>query len=511
MASHELIMVMGVQRSGTSTLFNSLATDRTLSAFSEDIDSAFYSNFLLRPVKELAPLIERRGGRILLKPISETGIRSLADVAEEYRSYLLRFVWIYRDPVNVFDSMRRERWIAAEEIDRPAHICGWRKRNEYALQFQRQNPDQIAIVRYEDLCVDRKVFRQLTRWLNLKCTSYFRKDSAEGRKCIPSAAQKNICAGTTETLSALDAARTFKARQIPLLKQRIFNGLVSDKARSSNEDRAAIGRSSQLPQPPGSSRLPSAVPSLQFWLHSAAICQSHGLLTDEIMERGPHRMIAAMPNNGPYGLLSLVQRGTLYYPHSKTEERRRGPCGTLLFGRGHNWNFFFNNTGFTVFALFRPNVPCYPPYHQNHSILFRVGSQSDAAPAFLLEWDGLASCSRARIVSSSRRGTIETKAVSTRSKSHRREEWALITVEHTGGPNGKFSMAANGITGDSITPTVNASSYLDGDFVLEIGGSTAQPEALFYGELAELIIGEGPLSSDDRSAITGYLIDTYRL
>src|SRR5206468_12337971 len=111
--SHELIMVMGAQRSGTNVLFSSLATDPTVSAFPEDIDSAFYYNFLLRPVSELAPLIERVPGRILLKPISETGRRSLAEIVEEYRPYALRFVWIYRDPVNVFDSMRRERWVAA--------------------------------------------------------------------------------------------------------------------------------------------------------------------------------------------------------------------------------------------------------------------------------------------------------------------------------------------------------------------------------------------------------------
>jgi hypothetical protein len=150
--AHELIMVMGVQRSGTNVLFDSLATDRTLSAFPEDIDSAFYCNFRLRQLSELAALIERAPGRILLKPISETGTRSLVELAQEYRSYPLRFAWIYRDPVNVFDSMRRERWLAADEIDQPALIRSWRKRNEYAVQFQQQCPEQIAIVRYEDLC-----------------------------------------------------------------------------------------------------------------------------------------------------------------------------------------------------------------------------------------------------------------------------------------------------------------------------------------------------------------------
>src|SRR5438552_18552829 len=159
--SHKLIMVMGAQRSGTNVLFSSLATDRTLSAFPEDIDSAWYCNFLLRPLSELAALIERAPGRILLKPISETARRSLGEVAEEYRSYPLRFVWIYRDPVNVFDSMRRERWLAADEIDQPARIRGWRKRNEYAVEFQRECLEQVAIVRHDALCVPPAGFHRL--------------------------------------------------------------------------------------------------------------------------------------------------------------------------------------------------------------------------------------------------------------------------------------------------------------------------------------------------------------
>src|SRR5437764_15102663 len=90
--SHELIMVMGVQRSGTNVLFDSLATDRTLSAFPEDIDSAFYYNFLLRPLSEVAALIERAPRRILLKPISESGWRSLAALADLYLVYAFNIV-----------------------------------------------------------------------------------------------------------------------------------------------------------------------------------------------------------------------------------------------------------------------------------------------------------------------------------------------------------------------------------------------------------------------------------
>src|SRR5207302_11515617 len=79
--SHELIMVMGAQRSGTNVLFSSLATDRTLCSFPDDIDSAFYCNFLLRPLREHAALVERAPARILLHPITDSVMRSLAELA----------------------------------------------------------------------------------------------------------------------------------------------------------------------------------------------------------------------------------------------------------------------------------------------------------------------------------------------------------------------------------------------------------------------------------------------
>ena len=513
--AHELTMVMGVQRSGTNVLFDSLATNRTLSAFPEDIDSAFYCNFLLRPLSELAVLIERAPGRILLKPISETARRSLGEVAEEYRSYPLRFVWIYRDPVNVFDSMRRERWLAADEIDQPAHIRGWRKRNEYAVQFQQQRPEQVAIVRYEDLCFDRGVFGQLTRWLGLDCNSYFRKDSAQGRKHVAIVAQRNIDAGTGDTLCALDAARTFRPRRALLLKRRIVTYLSENlrtKATASNAGRTDPGAHSQILKPAERTRPPSSVPGLHFWLNFAAICHSNGLLTTDMVECGPYRMVAAAPDNGPYGLLSLVHRGTLYYPHSKTEERRRGARGTLCFGAGHDWNFFFDNNGFTVFALFRPNIPCYPPYNQKGSTLLRVGARSNAAPAFFLAWDGVANSSRARVISCPQQGGApQTRAISTQPRSHRRQEWALITLQRTEGPNGQFSIWANGIPGDSINFADSFPSHSGEGYVLELGGFTGEPAELFYGRVAEIIIFKGALRGDDRSAITRYLTERHQL
>ena len=513
--AHELIMVMGAQRSGTNVLFDSLATDRTLSAFPEDIDSAFYCNFLLRPLSELAALIEHAPGRILLKPISETGTRSLVELAQDYRSYPLHFVWIYRDPVNVFDSMRRERWLATDEIDQSVHMHGWCRRNEYALQFQQQSPDQIAIVRYEDLCFDPALFRQLTRWLGLDCNSYFRKDSARGRKHVTIVAQRNIDAGTGDTLGALDAARTFRPRRALLLKRRIVSSLrerLRTRATASNASLGDPRAQLQILKPAEGPRLPSSVPGLYFWLNSAAICHSNGLVTTDVVECGPYRMVAAKPDNGPYGILSLVHRATLYYPHSKTEERRRGASGTLCFGAGHDWTFFFDNNGFTVFALFRPNVPCYPPYNQNGSTLFRVGTRSNAAPAFFLGWDGVANSSSARVVLCPQQsGPPQTTTISTQPQSHRRQEWALIIAQRTEGPNGQFSISANGIPGDSINFADSFPFHPGAEYVLELGGFTGEPAWLFYGKVAEIIIFKGALGGDDRSAITRYLTERHEL
>jgi hypothetical protein len=253
------------------------------------------------------------------------------------------------------------------------------------------------------------------------------------------------------------------------------------------------------------------MPGLYFWLNSPAICHRNGLLTTDVVECGPYRMVAVKPENGPYGLLSLVQRGTLYYPHSKTEKRRRGASGTLCFGRGHDWNFFFDNSGFTVFALFRPNVPCYPPYNQQGSTLFRVGAQSNTAPAFFLKWDGLTNSSRARIVSCARQGPPQTRAISTQPQSHRRQEWALITVQRTESPNGQFSISANGIPGESINFDGGLSSPPGKGYVLELGGFAAEPAGLFYGRVAEIIIFKSALGSEDRSAITRYLAEKHQL
>jgi Concanavalin A-like lectin/glucanases superfamily/Sulfotransferase family len=501
--AHELIMVMGVQRSGTSVLYSSLATDERLSAFPEEIDSSFYYAFRLRPVGELAPLIARSAGRILLKPISETFVRSLVQLADEFRTYPIRFVWIYRDPVNVLHSMQRQKWIAPQDIAKPDHLLAWHVRNQYAIQFHRQSPEQIAIVRYEDLCLDPMVFLKLTDWLGLNCESLFHNDSVSGRKHVPYRAQRAIEARTSRTLRALNAARRFKAGLTCRLKSTV----------SRFADRAAVGDASpgaactaihpSFSPSSAPAHAPSEVDGLYFWLNAAAICQCNAALSKPVMEIGPKHMLAPEVENGPYCFLSLNLRGTFYYPLGKMEERRRrGGSGTLVFGAENDWNFFFDRSGFTVFALFRPN----PPPKQEDAILFRVGAQFEASPAFCLQWDARLNSSKAALMTAAAQKIV----VAARPQTHPRQEWALVNAQYTGGAAGEFSIAVNGNAGDS-THLARSSDVPNNDNVLQIGGCSAERESLFYGEIAELIVFRRSLSSDETSAVARHLVETHRL
>lgn len=500
-----LIMVMGVQRSGTNALFDSLATDKTLSAFPEDIDSVFYRDFRLRPVDETSDLIRSCPGRILLKPISETAARSLAEVAEEYRSYALRFVWIYRDPVNVLDSMRRLKWINAQDCERPDLFLGWRKRNEYALQFQQECPHQITIVRYEDLCLDPAVFRKLTRLLNLKCHSYFRGDTAQGRAHIAAAVQQRVDAATSKTLLALDAARTFKPRRIYAIKNR---ALRLHRLRTLAQPAAAQTRDADhaILLPSVDPRAPSELEGIFFWFCAPAGLPRQGPIETDVFEAGPHRMRAARVENGPYALRSLNSRTVLYYPHTKVKERRKGASGTLVFDAESGWDFFFDGSAFTIFALFRPNVPCYPPYDQQHSVLFRVGARDGGAPEFLVEWDGRSNRSGA-VLSIGR--DIGRAGVWTRPQSHLRQEWRIILIQRSDVSEGKLSISTQGDVQDFTLLSSGQKEVSRLALALELGGS--EKERLFYGEVSDLIIFRRPLTGEERSAVIQFLTKTYQL
>ena len=185
-------MVMGVQRSGTSALFESLAYDESLTPFNESIDSLIYYQYRLRPLPEIAPLLDATPGPVLLKPICETLHRSLEELVADHHDYDVRMVWIFRDPVNVFYSMHRQGWVPSFDITHPCYSSEWVRRNQLALQFQRSHPNQIVFIRYKDCATDPLIFRQIATWLGVKGRSVFRRDSNQGRRRLPPTEQQKI-------------------------------------------------------------------------------------------------------------------------------------------------------------------------------------------------------------------------------------------------------------------------------------------------------------------------------
>ena len=204
-----LVLVMGVQRSGTNALFKSLTSDPSVLGVNEAPDSAFFQDVLLRPEPELRPHLLAHAGPVVLKPISETNRRSVAAVLDELAAYDPLVAWIYRDPVHCFQS-HVERWQGFR--DRAAEFAAhWSERNRLALQALATHGERIAIVRYEDLVEDPQVFAGLCDWLGVPGSYLFRADRGRGRQAQPAEVQAVIDQGTAEVRAALDEARSLRA------------------------------------------------------------------------------------------------------------------------------------------------------------------------------------------------------------------------------------------------------------------------------------------------------------
>jgi len=212
-----LVLIMGVQRSGTNALFKSLTSDPGVLGVNEAPDGPFFQDVLLRPEPELRPHLQAATGPVVLKPISETNHRGVDDVLVELAAYDPRVPWIYRDPVNCFHS-HIVRWQGFR--DRPeAFAAHWSERNQRALDALGSHGERIAVVRYEDLVTDPQVFVDLGAWLQLPGAYLFRADRGEGRAEQPQEVQALIDAGTAEVRAALDAARRFRAGEAGTLSR----------------------------------------------------------------------------------------------------------------------------------------------------------------------------------------------------------------------------------------------------------------------------------------------------
>lgn len=207
---NKLVFVMGMQRSGTTALAETLGQDPRLHVEHESPGNAFYDDYFLRPEAELREHLWRIKRRVLLKPISETQRRSVENTLDEFADYGVRAAWIYRDPINVWSSMQVE--FQMTEADRRGWAWQWNQGNRSLLDaLYGPHRERIALVRYEDLIAHRATYTALCRFLDVeeRVNLFWRADANKGRRRFDDALQEAIMAECGETLAELHRRRLF--------------------------------------------------------------------------------------------------------------------------------------------------------------------------------------------------------------------------------------------------------------------------------------------------------------
>ncbi len=499
-----VIMVMGVQRSGTSALFESLAYDEGLTRFNESIDSSIYYKYRLRPLPEIGPLLDASPGPVLLKPISETFHRSLEQLATEYDDYDVRMVWIFRDPVNVFYSMHRQGWVPSFDITHPCYSSEWVRRNQLALQFQRSHPDKIVFIRYKDCATDPLVFRQIATWLGVEGRSVFRQDSSEGRRQLPRDAQRKIDLAVGPTLDQLDAARTFRSRRRCRAKRATLDALTkfqSHLRKLANGKQPAADTEWNTAVCSATPITPSKVTGLQFWF------DAERKFSTGFSETGPHHLEAKRQFPEPFHIPLLNGKHALFFPTAKWETRFHETSGIVRFYSTKAWSFLLEGRPFSVFTLFKPEIPLAATTNQRRAVVWRIGSLDH--PANLsLQWDSQMKASQA--VVSGHQGLPQSVAT-TAQDSHPADAWRIVFLGT--GNDEQLIISINGGAISRVTlpiPPGNARVATSG-CTLQLGGDESKPDALFFGAITELIVFDRELTAPERLGITRYLREKYHL
>lgn len=210
--SKTLIMIMGVQRSGTTALFDILAEAPGVSPRQESAGDDIYDDFFLRPEPDIREILNALPGTVLLKPVRESERRSPLEVAEEYRDYDLRIIWLYRDPVNVFHSYVRRGWSDDSLAYASGFASEWNCRNSEAVTAAAHLGDRLLVINYEDLTTHRSLVCNLAESLGVRTTGVLRVDSARGRRTLPEEIQRLLDERTENVREALDGLRTVRPR-----------------------------------------------------------------------------------------------------------------------------------------------------------------------------------------------------------------------------------------------------------------------------------------------------------
>lgn len=507
----QLIMVMGVQRSGTTVLFESLASDPALTAFNESQDSEVFDKYFLRPECEIRPILRSAPGPVLLKPLQETHLRSVAEVVEEYNDYDVRIVWLYRDPVNVFYSGCMKGWRTLAAVDAYHFAHSWSLRNQRLLSALPSLASRTAIVRYEDLIADRAVFQKLCHFLDLRGQYLFRRDSRAGRRRTPVDLQTQIDVWTAQVFAALERQRSYMPRfyKAPLrqLKRRSLA-----QRKTSPQERATL---------PGPEIQPAQLEGLFLWLHAGSLT---GYRDGETVH--------AWPDSGPRDIpTSHNVAGPLYcqncvngLPALRFSVARSGPDHytgqQLTFGSPGDWAFTVDGSEFTLLLVFNPAEPDAPSQARARTmLLLDTGLGAAGRPGFGFGWRAAYQAHVSAIIASPAPASrpIEDVVVLTLSapQAHPPGTWRVAACTHKRRANGHnmaidVNAAQAGLGIKRQERDYPDRSQVEGVLVLGGDARAPRPGVLpFNGYLAEVIMYNKALRDRERLGVTAYLRRKY--
>lgn len=202
----KLLFVLGSQRSGTNALRRSISLDPWVMGFNERADDRWYDDWQLRPEPELRPHLRALPSRtVLFKPIVNMQHQPLTTWLEQWRDYESQVAWIYRDPVDVFQS-RAKHWDDKGDLD--DFLDEWHRVNRPVVSAM-DDDGRISLVRYEDLANDNTVVWSLFRRLGVHGENLFRAGPSKGRARLSPDVVAAVEEGTAELLAELDRRRTF--------------------------------------------------------------------------------------------------------------------------------------------------------------------------------------------------------------------------------------------------------------------------------------------------------------
>jgi len=203
-----LIFLMGIQRSGGTTILNAFKHNRNTSILREK-NTKIFDYFMLKPEMELRPFLEKSKSIIFIEAKSETKKRDVIDLISEFSCYTVKIIWNYRNPVSVYYSRLikypHKDWVADE-----IQFCEmWNQRNASVLKAMDTYRDDIAIVKLEDLAESKIVFKQLCDFVGVKGRYKFYSDKINIEKELEDTIIKNIHNHTSHILKQLDLNRRF--------------------------------------------------------------------------------------------------------------------------------------------------------------------------------------------------------------------------------------------------------------------------------------------------------------